>query len=424
VRYTDRKRIRDLVSGLIFFYFALLSKESAMTGILLLPLVLYYAGQQKLSGLALKVFPFLLIIFVFFIQRRIALGPVQAVIPDDIINYPYRDPAVKFSTAFFLFLFGIKMLIWPCPLRYDYSFNQIPAVGWDNAWAFGGLAIFFGLLVYGIIQIKKKTPTGLGLGFFYIALIPMMAFIFLRGGIFTERNLFAPSLGFCIMIIALLEMVFSKAFQKDQTISYHWIVANPVIILLILAMVIACSVIVIQRNPVWVDSLTLFANDIKTGENSAQNQLHYGSDLVMKAANEKDPKVKDQLINAGMSAIRKSLSIHPTFGDAMFRYAYSYEVKLNYRLETRYVDSALWFFKKAIEFSPTLSDAYRHLGIIYEWLQQYDLASYYFNKAYEINPQLLEAKKKADEIKATRGLDVKVDPLPQGQERPLQIRFN
>jgi tetratricopeptide (TPR) repeat protein len=77
----------------------------------------------------------------------------------------------------------------------------------------------------------------------------------------------------------------------------------------------------------------------------------------------------------------------------------------------KHVDSAIWYFNKAIELAPGLSDAYRHLGIIYEWIQRYDVASYYYNKAFEINPTSWEAKQKADELRTTKGLDVRENPL-------------
>jgi len=196
----------------------------------------------------------------------------------------------------------------------------------------------------------------------------------------------------------------------------------PVFLFIILAVTMG-SVITVKRNTAWVDSLTLFRTDIATGKNSAQNQLHYGSDMVIQATKISDKNEKDSLVTAGMSAIRQALAIHPRFGDAMFRYAYGYEVKLTYKPEQRYVDSAVYFFNKAIEYAPSLADAYRHLGLIYEWLQRYDVASYYYNRAFQVNPQLLSAKQKADELRATRGLDVKVNPLTAGKREPVNLRY-
>lgn len=409
--YVDRKKLLFLILSLLLFYLGLLSKESALIGLILLPLILYYSGKRTLADLALRTLPYLAVIFIFFVQRKMALGAVDAVIPDDIVNYPYRDNAVKFSSAFMLFLFSLKMLIWPYPLRYDYSYNQLPAVGWDSLYALAGFCLFSGLLVLGWFQVRKKTKAGLAIGIFLITMIPMMAFIILRGGIFAERNLFSPSLGFCMALVVLLLLL--KKYIPVPGLPFSWmeVLKKPVIPLIILLITTCYAIITFQRNPVWVDGLTLFTNDLKTGENSAQNQLHFGSDLIVKAVQEKDLKIKDQMVTQGMSAIRRALTIYPDFGDALFRYGFGYEVKLSYKRENQYVDSTIYFFNRAIEQTPTLSDAYRHLGIIYEWLGMFEVASFYYNKAFEINPLSWEAKQKADELRTTRGLDVRVNPL-------------
>lgn len=406
VRYVDDKKWISLLLSLLLFYFALLSKESALTGIVLLPLVIYYTQKRPLSETVLKTLPYLAVVFIFFIQKRWALGSVAAIIPNDLINYPYHAEAVKFSSVFMLFLFSIRMLFFPYPLRYDYSYNQLPAVGWESGWAWLGLLVFIGMLVVAGLQVKKRSWYGLALGVFYIGMIPLVGFILLRGGIFAERNLFTPALGFCIGIALLFGKIAKADFTSNSRIktSILFLVSTMIIVFLY-------SMATIQRNRMWNDSFTLFENDLKTGKNSAQNQLHFGSDLVVMAVNEKEVKKKDSMINVGMGSMRQALRIHPTFGDALFRYGYAYEVKITYQREMKYVDSAIWYFNKAIEFAPGFSDAYRHLGIIYEWIQRYDVASYYYNKAFEINPTSWEAKQKADELRATKGLDVKVNPL-------------
>ena len=411
LKYSSNKKTGTLIISLFLFYIGLLSKESAMIGLILIPLALYYNGIKTFTGLGLKILPYLGVIFLFFIQRRMALGEVQAIVPVDIINYPYAENAVKFSSAFMVFLFSLKMLIWPYPLRYDYSYNQLTAVGWDSIWALLGLALFILILVLGWFQIRKKTNPGLAIGFFIISAIPMMAFTLLRGGIFAERNLFSPSLGFCMAMVLIPDMIIKNENPAKNQFSLKDLLRQPVLPLAVLFITVIFASLTIQRNPAWSDPLTLFRTDLKTGKNSAQNQLHYGSDLVMKAVSVTDMKVKDSLVSQGMLALKQALIIYPAFGDALFRYGFAYEVKLSYRREARYVDSTIYFFNKAIENSPNLSDAYRHLGIIYEWLGRFDVASFYYNKAFEINPVSFEAKQKADELRATKGLDVKQNPL-------------
>ncbi len=432
IRYSMDKKNHHLVPGFIFFYLALLSKETAMMGIFLLPLVLYYAGKKSIKEIALLVLPYVFILFLFFVQKRAALGATPALVPSDMINYPYAADAVKYSSAFMLFLFGLRMLIYPFPLRYDYSYNQLPAVQWNDPWVLAGFAVFAALLVCGVFLVKKKHIMGFAIGFFMITVIPMMAFTLLRGGIFAERNLFAPSFGFSVALALVLARICFYSFNisgpADEKKSSQPLASSksasvfgqmfhrPVLSALSLILLVLCiagfyGVLTVKRNTAWKDSLTLFTTDVKTGENSAQNQLHYGSTLIINAADEKDTRKKDSLVNLGIAPIRNALRIYPSFGDACFRYAYAFEVKMSYQQEMKNVDSAIWYFTRATELAPGLSDSYRHLGIIYEWLQRFDVASYYYNRAFEINPNSLEAKAKADELRATRGLDVRKNPL-------------
>ena len=43
-RYSLKRKRKDLIWGIIFFYLALLSKETAAVGIVLIPLFLFYSG--------------------------------------------------------------------------------------------------------------------------------------------------------------------------------------------------------------------------------------------------------------------------------------------------------------------------------------------------------------------------------------------
>jgi hypothetical protein len=102
--------------------------------------------------------------------------------------------------TFLLFAFGLKLLFFPHPLRYDYSFNQIPAAGISNVFVIAGIILFMAGAVAIIKYYKSRSPIILGLIILYISMAPLMAFTILRGGIFAERFLFFPSLGFSIAL--------------------------------------------------------------------------------------------------------------------------------------------------------------------------------------------------------------------------------
>ena len=119
-------------------------------------------------------------IFFFFVQKKMALGTLSAVIPNDIVNYPYTTPHVegsfKIATAFYLFAYGIYLMLLPISLRYDYSYNQIPAVDFGSPLAILGLLIFFAGVYFTIKLLWNRKMMGIPLAIFYLSLGPALAF--------------------------------------------------------------------------------------------------------------------------------------------------------------------------------------------------------------------------------------------------------
>lgn len=95
----------------IFFYLALLSKESAMTGLLIAPLILFFSCNLTIKQALIKTIPFALMIFIFQMHKYGVLGTVTGQIPKDIVNYPYTEAGTKLSSMFLIFLHCIRLII-------------------------------------------------------------------------------------------------------------------------------------------------------------------------------------------------------------------------------------------------------------------------------------------------------------------------
>jgi tetratricopeptide (TPR) repeat protein len=426
LQYLERKNKSYLFFSFFFFYLALLSKESAVTGIFLIPLCLYYRGYTKISELVEKSLPYIAAIIIFYLQKNILLETFTTNLPNDIVNYPYNAPEVKYSSLFMLFLFFFRILFYPDPLRYDYSYNYLPAIKWDSPLAWFGL-LAFGLLIWlGIKQVQKKSSLGFAIGFFFITLIPALAFVFLRGGIFAERFLFAPSLGFSIAIVWILEMVTHTSFSKKIRINFDSIKSVMIIFPLVLIIAGLYSYQTVSRNKAWKDEFTLYSTDIKTGATSAQNQLHMAAYYLSQAYTEADKQKKTNEIIEGQEDLKQALAVHPTFGDAFFWMGVVYNLRATIQ-GIQNLDTAIYYYNQAIIYSPSFYVVYINLGDIYKWLHRYDVASYYFNEAIRWNPEDLTAQAKAKEIRDATGLDVHSNPLfKQGdsnEQTTTPIRF-
>lgn len=388
-----------IAASCFFFYLALLSKESAMTGLLIAPLAVFFRSTLTLKQSLLRAVPFLLMIFLFQMHKLTVLGSLEAQIPKDIVNYPYAEAGTKLPTTFYIFLHSIRMIFLPHPLSYDYSYNEIPAVNFASAGVLLGFLLAAALAYYSFKGLLKKSTLALGVLLFCVTLAPAMAFVFLRGGIFAERFLYAPSLGFCIAIVWLIGSKINFSHFKFEKTPVHLVPFGAYLVLLSLY-----SFKTVTRNPVWHDNMTLFSTDVNASPNSCQVRRHYGSELINMGIAAKDPKEKNDYFNKGTGQIKEALRINPRFGDAYFKLGVAYQtVRPNN-------DSAIFYYTRAIQEAPGYAISYNNMGILYEGLGKHQLASYYYNKAVDVNNKFSEGVRNRDNHRKKTGLDVRMFP--------------
>ena len=409
-RFSKTKSRKYLVWSIVFFYLALLSKETAIVGIALIPLFLFYSGL-KIPQVLKRSIPYAGVAILFFLQKRFFLGS-PARIPHGIINYPYYSSSVRLPSLFHIFWLSIQKLIYPSPLSCDYSYNQVPASHWSDMGAILGLVSFLGLAVLCLRGILKRSIWGMGLAVFFITIAPLMGFVFLRGGIFAERFLYAPCLGLTLILVYALSLIANQ--KKDRLVKlFDWVKTNAIATGTVLALCSFYSVATIQRNPAWKDNMTLYKSDVSHSPNSAQLHNFYGTSLIDEAAAEKDTIKKRELDVKGLAELHKAITIDSMFGEVYCEIGYSFQGVYNVN------DSAIKYFKKAIEAAPEFATSYVDLGAIYQNtgyqnLPRCRLASYYYNKAVEVNPNYPGAAERAEAFKKLTGLDVHEMPEDVG----------
>ncbi len=342
-------------------------------------------------------------ILVFQMHKYGVLGTVTGQIPKDIVNYPYTEAGTKLPSTFLIFVNCIRLIIFPHPLSYDYSYNQIPPSGFGSPIVLFGFLIAAALAYFSFKGLFKKSPLAFGLLIFCVTLAPALAFVFLRGGIMAERFMYAPSLGFCIAVVFLL-IKFSKVNINSAGAKINSFIKEMKLILPVGIIFILYSFQTVSRNPVWHDNMTLFSTDVNASTNSCQVRRHYGSELINIGIAEKDPQKKTEWFNKGVEQLKIALKINPHFGDAFFKLGVAYQtVKINN-------DSAIFFYTRAIQEAPGYAISYNNLGILYETIGKQEMASYYYNKAVEVNPYFPDGKRNSESHKKKTGLDVRLFP--------------
>jgi tetratricopeptide (TPR) repeat protein len=254
--------------------------------------------------------------------------------------------------------------------------------------------VFFVGAYFTIKLVWNKKMVGIPLAIFYLNFGPALAFTLLRGGIFAERFLFTSTLGFVLLLLIGI-IVLSRKLNLFQSkpISFQAIPLLAVSSLIFLLY----SFKTLDRNKVWEDNYTLFSTDIKTGQNSAQNQRHFAEQTLVRAMGEKDSLKQIELAKESLKAFATSLKMHPKFAESYLKTAVVYQLYLNDP------DKAIQNYKKCIGCEPSRNlraEAYYNLGTVYQ-NSKADMmyASYCYNQALQFNPKFEAAIAARDALK-------------------------
>jgi len=300
-----------------------------------------------------------------------------------------KSGADQSATEFLMLGKYIYLLLIPYPLSYDYSYNQIPIVSFGNIEAIGSILLYLGLSAYAIWSVKNRfSPTrmegvnqpvyGFAILFYLIMMFLTSNLVIKIGSSFGERFLYAPSLGFCMVMPFFIAKIF-RLNPEDM----KWQKKNSYFSVLgVILLIYTC--ILIPRNRAWANNFTLFSADANTAPNSARAHDALAREYRTQAENAVDPALKQQDYALSLNEFRKAISIYKD-ADVYYNMGVSF-------YEAGMEDSALSVYQKAIAENPNYTLAFNNLGVIMFNKKQYDQAINYFEKAYMAdtnNPQAL-----------------------------------
>ncbi|WP_338872342.1 tetratricopeptide repeat protein [Spirosoma sp. SC4-14] len=441
-RYLETKQRGWIAGACVSLYLAFLSKESSIVSLALIPAMQYWFARRNVWQSMISLWPFLLVTALFFYQKQKMIGTLSGNPPVDWANYPYAIEKTQKSTTFKFLIYYLRLLVFPHPLVYDYSYNVIPSGGKGDLLTWAGFFAFVGMAWLAWKGFMKRTLWGFGLFWFFVTMAPGLGFIWLRGGIFAERFAYAAVMGFgFILIWALQKLLVKPAGSTEST-------AKPLLtryapVLGIMALVTGLYAFkTVERNRDWENNFILFNSALPYAPNSCQVQRHVANEWIEKglkdrtkadsianATNAIKPKPSPEQIKKAQTLIdtniahankhgrwaldhlQQSTRIYPNFGEAYFSMAYVFQKIIPN------VDSAKYYYKQTIRAANAYAPAYNNLGVIYQTegfnqnnRQKLELASYYYNRSMVVNPAYADGpNNRANLMKAT-GIDVKFLP--------------
>lgn len=337
ISYLTNSKIYKLVSASFFFLAGCFSKESAITFVLLCPLLLYFFSQSDFKKLVIIFIVLFVSSLLYLVVRYITLDAIAAtsVISEADNMLVSKDFYTRLATSSVVLVKEIALLFFPHPLVYDYTLRQIPVYSLSDATAILSLLLVLALFILSLAGAKSKNLVACGSLFFLISISVVSNIFFLIGNNMAERLLFIPSIGFCIAVVYAL----MRVTGIQGAVQINTIFKQPVFGITLLVLLVGFSYKTIARNPDWKDNYTLFSRDLKNARNSCRAHYNLGSVLWRKAQNETNDTKKKLWLQQAQSELQRAIEIYPQHADAIINLANVHHELGNYDMEMQLLGS-------------------------------------------------------------------------------------
>jgi tetratricopeptide (TPR) repeat protein len=351
--------IKNQILAFVLFFIALLSKENAITFVVITPMMYWFFVKTDIGTAVKQTIPFGIGAVLFILLRGAVIGNQFGGEQNELMNNPFLKLvgndyvpfsfAEKFATITYTLGKYVQLLVVPQPLTHDYYPRHIGIMTFGDWQVLLSIAVYIGLIALILRGVKNRSLISFGIAFFLITLSIVSNIVFPVGTNMAERFMFMPSLGFCLVAAVLLANLAQKGIEKG---------VNSQGLGMIVVIVALFSLKTFTRNPVWKDNYTIFTTDIETSPNSAKLQTSVGGEMIehfKSSTNEVEKKAK---ITEAIGHLQKALEIHPTFKNPYLLMGNGY-----FYLED--FDKALDSYNKGLKLDPNFKDIKTNLGLVY-----------------------------------------------------------
>ncbi len=380
--YMKSGKMLQLIIGIIVFYLSLISKETVITFMAIVPvLFFFYINDDRLRAIYISAGCFVSIVVFMLVRSHIlnvynANQPVPVEFIDNALSAA-PNALSKFATEVVVMGKYLKLMFLPYPLLCNYSYNAIPFADLTSIWYWLSLAAYGVMIYFGVIRwIKnKKDPWAFGILIYLATLSLFSNFPFLMGAILAERFAFFASAGVCLIVALAIEQFVIKAQSFDVSV-----IRDKKVLVVLVPLVVICSTLTIARNFDWKDEYTLYKTDVEHSPNDARLYHYIGTAIAETVyPKETDTTKQKELDKESIVYLRKSLEIYPDYSEAHIELGRIFD-------RAKMFDSALVHDIRGVELSPNNATAFNNLGSVYLAKANYQQAANLFNKSIALKP--------------------------------------
>jgi protein O-mannosyl-transferase len=416
--YLKKNKLLYITGAMLCCLLAFFSKESAITFLLIFPIIGWYFLQTSFKRNLLASAPLLIPAGIYLVSRQSVLSKYAvpfAVTAADNFLVAAPDAVSRMATAIMLLGKYLLLLVLPYRLVCDYSYNQIPIIGLTSPLVWISLAVYTAAIVYVAISFRKKSVIVFAI-IVYLATMSIGSNIFtLIGTSFAERLIFLPSVGFCLLAGIVISRLFAGPRPAEQGMAgaNEFTARNRIAWLIAIALLSLFAIKTVTRSAEWKDEWTLISADVHRSPNSARMRYSYGIALRDRGKDQKSESAYRDYMQQAIHEFEKCVSILPTYVEAYGELGlawhrmgnpdlalqyYERAVKLDSKKASTYSNMAIIFFerkeyaralelhKKAVSLDPNFENGYLNIGSIYGQQGDYGQAIENFEKVIRINP--------------------------------------
>ena len=418
-----KQRLWSLILSLLAFFLSLVSKEGVFTMLLIFPIIGWYFTNSKSKTILTTSLILVLPAVVYITIRYYILSKYQIPLTITVFdNFLVGATGLisHFATTIMLLGKYLFLLIIPYQLVCDYSYNQIQIIGLTDIRFILAMMFYLSIVVYILLNCKKKELIAFGLLFFLVSLSLYSNIFFKIGTSFGERLMFLPSLGICIAFVLVIAKLLKVEIYDNSPSIIKFLRSKPIFTLIFLIILPLFSLKTVIRAEEWKNQYSLFSCDVKRSPNSARIRFGLGNMLFDKAEIEKEKDRKDAIMLQSIEQYEKGLSIFPTYADcygqlclARFELGDTNKAILNANLAIKSnsakaltwyniglfylkigdLQKSMTFTKKSININPYYSNAYLNVGCVLFETKKYEEAISEFKKCIKYDPRNITSYK-------------------------------
>jgi Flp pilus assembly protein TadD len=149
-------------------------------------------------------------------------------------------------------------------------------------------------LAVAVLNWRRRPIISMGVGIFAVAIVPVSNLLFPIGTFMAERVLYLPSLGFCLLVAALVTTLAARPRWRLLAVGTFALV------------LIGYGARTVLRNRDWRSNATLFATAARASPNSTTAHAYFGNTLLVRGD-----------LSGARKEYERSLEIYPGYSKAL-----------------------------------------------------------------------------------------------------------